>query len=384
MNISVVYVVANLDVGGAERHIAQIVPRLDRSLIKPSVFTIINKGVLSAEIEAFGIPIVGPKKECEWQQLNKFHRIISLGRSAVRLFFLLRREPPDVIHFFLPMPYIVGGLIAMLAGVKVCVMSRRSLNHYQTGYLGAARLERWLHKRMSFILGNSKAVLQDLRKEGVSEQQLGLIYNGVDIPAPQSSEMRAELRQQVNVSRTDLLITIVANLIPYKGHEDLLQGIASVVSAIPSNWKLICVGRDSHGIKNQLIALTKELGISNNVEFLGGRDDVSSILQASDIAVLSSHQEGFSNAVLEGMAAELPSVVTNVGGNAEAVRDGVDGFVVSAHDPEGLGEAIKKLLNDEKLRIKMGAAAFERVKNKFSVQSCVHNYEKMYHDILRK
>ena len=384
MTISVLYIVANLDIGGAERHIAQIVPKFDRSLINASVFTIINKGRLSVDIEHSGIPVFGIDKEISWQQLNKLQRIIYLVSRAIHLFLFLRRQRPDVIHFFLPMPYLMGGFVALFSGVRYRVMSRRSLNCYQKNYRGIARIERWLHQRMSRILGNSRAVLDDLHDEGVKEQQLGLIYNGVTVPSPRSLDERVEIRLKMGISSDELLITVVANLIPYKGHEDLLCGLAHVYTELPKNWKLICVGKDSYRIKSDLLILSKELEISDRVIFLGSRDDAVDILQASDIAVLCSHEEGFSNAVLEGMAAGLPSVVTDVGGNAEAIRDGIDGYVIPANSPETLGKKISDLLCDEKLRKTMGGSARLRAQTHFSVESCVHAYEKMYQEITSK
>jgi glycosyltransferase involved in cell wall biosynthesis len=382
MSISVIYVVANLDVGGTERHIAQVLPRLDRSLVKASVLTIINKGTLAADLEASGITVVGLNSGCQWQKLNKLQRIMVLIRGAGRLYTILRCERPDVVHFFLPMPYLLGGMVTLLAGVHARVMSRRSLNYYQLRYPGISHLEKWLHKRMTRVLGNSQAVLDDLRQEGVSEQQLGLIYNGVNIPVPQSPDEKGKVRQNIDVDKNDLLITIVANLIPYKGHDDLIRGLAYVLAELPQNWKLVCVGHDRHGIKNDLLTLSKELMIIDHVFFLGGRNDTVEILQASDVAVLCSHEEGFSNAVLEGMAASLPSVVTDVGGNSEAVRDGIDGYVIPRQSPEALGAAIFRLLDDGSLRKTMGESARSRVEEHFSVQACVREYEKMYMDVV--
>ena len=175
---------------------------------------------------------------------------------------------------------------------------------------------------------------------------------------------------------------MVANLIPYKGHDDLLRGLAEVIGDLPLNWKLICVGHDNHGIMAELVALSDELGIQKHVLFLGRRTDVTSLLQVSDVAVLCSHEEGFSNAVLEGMAAGLPLVVTDVGGNAEAVRDGIDGYVVPAHSPKDLGAAIAKLLNDPLLQKNMGNSARDRVEACFSMPICVASYEEMYDEVL--
>ena len=382
MSISVVYVIANLDVGGAEKHLVQVVSRLNTSLIKPSVFTLLNKGGLAADLEAIGVPVIAPLRRYQGNKLNKLKKTVNLIYGAGSLFIHLRNNRPDIVHFFLPMPYLVGGFISLLAGVRIRVMSRRSLNHYQLNYPGVVLLERWLHGHMSYVLGNSKAVLNDLRDEGVSENKLGLIYNGVDIPVLQSVSDRDKLRQQIGVGSDDLLVIMVANLIPYKGHDDLLRGLANISMEIPRDWELICVGYDRHGIKSELELLSKQLGIAEYVRFIGGYDDVISLLQLSDVAVLCSHEEGFSNALLEGMAAGLPSVVTDVGGNAEAIRDGIDGYVVPPKAPDVLGIAISKLLNNEVLRQSMGRSANIRAQGGFSLVGCVRNYEQLYMNLV--
>ena len=126
-----------------------------------------------------------------------------------------------------------------------------------------------------------------------------------------------------------LTLVMVGNLIAYKGHGDLLVALGQAAPQLPPDWRLLIVGRDE-GIASALQAQSVALGIDRNVLFLDTRNDVPDILNACDIGVLCSHQEGFSNAVLEGMAASLPMIVTDVGGNAEAVLDGECGIVVPA------------------------------------------------------
>jgi glycosyltransferase involved in cell wall biosynthesis len=118
--------------------------------------------------------------------------------------------------------------------------------------------------------------------------------------------------------------------------------------------------------------------LANHVKWLGGRDDVPQLLGAADIGVLASHEEGFSNAVLESMAAALPMVVTDVGGNAEAVVAGETGYVVAPHDPAELSQAIVRLARDRQLRASMGQAGRARVARHFTLAKCVDEYEEMY------
>jgi glycosyltransferase involved in cell wall biosynthesis len=120
------------------------------------------------------------------------------------------------------------------------------------------------------------------------------------------------------------------------------------------------------------------LSIDQKVRFLGQRKDVPAILSASDVGIIASHQEGFSIAVLEGMAAALGMIVTDVGGNSEAIVDGESGLVVPPRDPMSLAQGIRRLARDPQLRASLGQAARRRVQQKFSLGPCVLQYERLY------
>ena len=292
---------------------------------------------------------------------------------------MLRVGRPDVVHFFLPAAYLVGGIASLGAPVRRRVMSRRSLNDYQRDHPALARLERLLHRRMDAVLGNAQAVVDQLRQEGAPAARLGLIYNGID-PAS-AADRRGEVRGRLGIAEDSLVAVLVANLIAYKGHADLLRGLAAERARLPPGWTLLCVGRDD-GIGAELRALARHLGVAEQVRWLGQRDDASALLAAADIGILCSHQEGFSNAILEGMAAGLPMLVTDVGGNAEAVVDGETGLVVPAHDPAHLGAALASLAGDPARRRAMGAAGRRRVSEHFSLDACVAAYERLYEGLL--
>ena len=122
--------------------------------------------------------------------------------------------------------------------------------------------------------------------------------------------------------------------------------------------------------------------MSDYILFIGESDEVESLYSTADIGVLPSHQEGFSNSILEGMAAALPMIVTSVGGNAEAVIDKKTGFVVPPHRPDLLGEAVISLADNPDQRRKFGKSGRERVEELFSLDSCINAYEKVYMDVL--
>ena len=381
-NKRILYVIGTLDLGGAELHLKLIAPRLKRLGWEPTIYCLGRRGAQADEVQAAGVDVIGPPLPMApiWRFI--LLRPIRLAASALGLIAQLIGQRPQIAHFFLPASYAVGGPLALLARTPNRVMSRRSLNLYQQKLPLVARLERWLHKRMNAILGNSGAVVRELIElEGCPPNRVGLIHNGIDTKAFSGQPGKADIRDQLGIDPESFVAIIVANLIPYKGHADLLNALSRVRDRLPQPWSLLCVGRDD-GILLHLEDLARANGIAAQVHFMGERRDIPRLLAASDAGVLCSHQEGFSNAILEGMAAGLPMVVTDVGGNGEAVLDGETGFVVRPRDPEALGEAILKLAADPALRAKQGKKAHQRVEAHFSIQTCVAKYDRLYSALL--
>ncbi len=375
-------VIEALDVGGTEKHIVQVLPLLARNGFRPLVYTLTRKGRLAPQLEATGIEIIRPPYAETIRHLPRPLRRLILGPlSTVMLLWLLLKEKPDIVHFFLPTAYLVGGFCSLAVKRRTLVMSRRSLNYYQRKHRILTRLEMWLHRRMTAVLGNSEAVVKQLAQEGVPADRLGLVYNGIELDRFNKLPVRSTARAKLNLAATALVMTVVANLIPYKGHADLLEALALIREQLPKAWVLLCVGRDD-GVGEALDVLAKGLGIAAHVRWLGERSDLPTILAASDISLLCSHEEGFPNAVLEAMAAGLPTIVTDVGGIGEAVVDGVTGFVVRSQDPHAIGPAILKLAEDEPLRKTMGVTGRARVQKVFPISRCVVEYARLYRGLL--
>ena len=395
------FVVSGLGRGGTERHLLQLLPMLAARGFKPLVFSLEGKGPIAGELEAAGIEVVAPGSATWSQSKPRFVRwVMAPLVAAVTLASVLVRRRPSLVHFFLPAAYIIGGLVCLVVGPKLRVMSRRSLNDYQSGKKLAGSIERILHKRMSAVLGNSRAVVSQLRAEGVPPARLGLIYNGSDRaehfankignvgipptpnPSPQGGgESRAALRTRLGIAHDALVLIKVANLIPYKGHQDLIDALGRIKDRLPAGWRLLIVGRDD-GIGDALRRRSSELGLASNLIWLGERRDVAELYAASDIGLLCSHEEGFANAILEGMAAALPMVVTDVGGNGEAVLDGVTGLVVPARDPDALARAILSLALDAGQRRAFGDASRARVVAEFSLERMAGAYAELYAALL--
>ena len=373
--VKVLAVIGKLDVGGAERHLLQVLPRLDQSAIEPAVFVLHSGGALTARMQAAGEPVFGPP--------GRFPRYLDLILSAVCFIKVLWKLRPDIIDFFLPEAYIVGGICSLPFRKPLRVMCRRSLNNYHQRRRFSAGPERGLYPRMAAILANSAAVLEQLEAEGVPREKLSLLYSGVELPPQRNAAQLIETRRLLGLADDALVITSVANLIPYKGHRDLLLALASVVDELPAGWRLLCIGRDD-GIGLELRDLGADLRISEHVKWLGLRDDVQDILSISDIGVLTSHEEGFSNSVLEMLASAVPVVVTDVGGNRKAVNDGSTGRLVPPGDRVALADAILELASDKAKRDDYGAAARQRMVNELALQKCIEGYRQLYLRLIKR
>ncbi|MCD5971707.1 glycosyltransferase [Pseudomonas quasicaspiana] len=377
--MKLLYVIGSMEVGGAEQHLLRVSTALRERGFHPEVFAITTGGPLTNAFIEGGVPVHGVKLPGWIDRILSNERAIAwagLLYSTVALLWLYWRKRPQVVHFFLPSAYIVGGVASIFGPKMLRIMSRRSLNLYQAKHRLFRRVEHWLHPHMDLVCGNSRPVLNDLLAEGVKHEKIRLIYNGVNLEHFAHLRGSLAMRAELSISDDALVFVIVANLIPYKGHSDLIEAFGKIQQHLPYGWVCLCVGRDD-GIEASLRNLAATLGIEDHIQFLGSRADVPELLNAADIGVLCSHEEGFSNAVLEGMAARLPMVVTDVGGNAEAVLHGTTGIVVAPHAPAQLADALLAVAYSPD-RAQMGAAGRERLEAMFSMDACLQAYTDLY------
>jgi glycosyltransferase involved in cell wall biosynthesis len=367
----VVVVSSRLDMGGTERHLARVLPALRRSDIDISLFVLDRGGSLEPQIAREGVPIAGADRI-----RPRFIHAISAGRQ---LRTYLRQERPDILHFFLTEPYLIGSL-ATWHDDTIRIMSRRSLAFYQRRHPMLARLERRLHRRTSVLLGNSAAVVEELVGECEEQDRVGLIHNGIPTGKQLTPQERAAMREQTGLPLDAFVLAMVANLIPYKGHADLFAAIARIKDRLPQPWRLMIIGRDD-GVGSALRRSAVDQGIAGNLVWLDERTDAERLLDAADLAVLTSHEEGFSNSLVEAMARGIPVLATAVGGNLDAVVQGESGVLVPVQTPAALAAAILELAQDPSLRARLGTGGRERVQTLFSLDACVRRYVNLYRGI---
>jgi glycosyltransferase involved in cell wall biosynthesis len=380
-NRTILYVIGSLDLGGSERHLALISPRLRKLGWRVCVFCLTHEGTQAAELKAEGVEIIGPPLGSV--QGRRSIGALRLALSSFKLLAIMVRRRPAIVHFFLPASYVIGAPLAILTRIPTRIMSRRSLNLYQQDHPIVGAIERRLHRRMSAILGNSRQVVRELLDlEGCPPDRVGLIYNGIDVSCFEAAALGRSQSESSRPNTSSLVLIINANLIPYKGHADLFSALSMIADRLPPDWQLLCIGCD-YGVGAKLREQIRELKLGDHIRFLGQRRDVASLLSSADIGLLCSQEEGFANAVLEGMAAGLPMIVTDVGGNAEAVVHGETGLIVPPRDPVTLAQAILELAGDAQSRHALGKAGLDRVKSHFTIDRCVSDYDRLYQGLLR-
>jgi glycosyltransferase involved in cell wall biosynthesis len=408
----VLVVVGSLDVGGVEMDILRNMPALDRARFDVRVYAFEKPGKLAPDLRARGIQLVCPNPDPEtapkgaatsqpgpWRRrardfvlrtpaLRLLAHLVSnaiyLARAVAPLLRYVLRERIDVVHCFLPNAYVVGGIAALLAPGRRLVMSRVGRNHYQHQLRFYRIVERrLLHRFVDAALCNADAIRADLEHEGMQPDRIRIVRNGIEVEqyAPCSAR-RAAARRALGLGPEMLVLGVVANLHPYKGHADLIHGLHTASNMLPPDWRLLCIGRDTEaGQRAVLDDLVAELGLERHVTFLGQRDDVPDLLAAMDALVLPSHEEGLPNSILEAMASALPVVATRVGGVPELLVDGEGGRIVPSHDPSALGEAIADVARCAETRRAMGERNLARARAHFALAQSVQKYEALYADL---
>lgn len=357
-----------LDSGGTERHLVRVLPLLGRAGIEVGLFVLERGGVLENRTIVEGVRVTGP-----WVGVP----VVRQAAASVALFRQLKSERPDVVHFFLPEPYLVGLPAAVAACVPYRLMSRRSQARYQKDHPLLARIERWFHRGTTLLIGNSRAMVDDLLGECGDPGKVALIYSGVEVPPLPDERARLNHRRALGIPADALVFMKVANLIPYKGHSDLLAAFAIAKAQLPTPWRLVLVGRDE-GVGHKLREQAVRLGLDDYIVWAGERDNAADDFNSADVAVLASHEEAFSNALLEAMSRALPVIATAVGGNVDAVADSETGRLVPPGDPQVMAAALIELGQATHLRRRWGAAGRVRVEQLFSLERCVARYAGLY------
>ena len=366
--VRISYVIGSLDLGGAEGQLVALARGLDPERFEPSIWCLSHPGPLAFEAHQAGIRVHDLRMEGLRLARSPLETIRRLGQFVRGL----QEERPHIIHGFLFHGYVAGALAGKLARVPIVVSARRSLGKFKAGNRPLLAIERVANSFTDLLIANSFAVRSDvLLQEGVPAEKVVVIRNGLDLSRYQLVP-DISLKKDLRLAPESTVVTVVANFIHYKGHRYLLEAWTKVVEAVPGSVVLL-VGDGP--LRPELERLALDLGIEDSIRFLGSRMDVPKLLAISDVLAHPSLEEGFCNAILEAMAAGKAIVAASVGGNPEAVVDGLTGILVPPGDAESLAEALVGVLKDPDRGRKMGVEGRARVEKEFGLASMVERYE---------
>jgi len=362
---SILHLIDDLNLGGAERVMATLVNLLPRQRFYPIVCSLEN-GIVADQLRKKGIEVIILPK-C------RAYDFVFL----VKLIRLIRKKRIRLIHAHLLISHIYGWLASRLTRIPMIItIHGKSFMDWKHGN----KVFRFVAKHSNKIITVSNNIKAEVIKRlTLSTDNFICIYNGVDLSKFQHKTSSETLKRNLNINSSDLIVGSVGGLRPVKDYPCLLKSIPIVLKEFPKT-KFIIVGDGP--LRNSLQSITRSLRLENNVLFLGWREDISELLTIFDIFVLSSKTEGISISILEAMASGLPVVATNVGGNPEVIEDGKTGFLVPQADSQSLAKAIIKLLKDGHLRKTMGKNARKKAEEKFSLQVSVDKHIEVYDRLL--
>jgi glycosyltransferase involved in cell wall biosynthesis len=214
--------------------------------------------------------------------------------------------------------------------------------------------------------------------DGFPCDRIEVIPNGVELEDFEPTLTRETARRAAGLPLDARLIVSIARFHPVKDHATLLRAFAFLASR-HATARLVLAGEGP--LRSSLESLAAELGVTDRVDFLGVRSDVPALLRASDVFCLTSLSEAASLTVLEAMAAGVPIVLTDVGGNSELVRDGVEGLLVPRGDPAAVAAALNKVLSDDRLAVRLAEAAAARVRERYPLSATIGRYFELYSEL---
>lgn len=376
MKPRVLQFIGSFNQGGSERHGIS----LCRSLAADDTFevyaaTLNYDGALTAEVESIGMP---PIPEFPLTSFVDANFLSQVRRCAA----YLRESRIALVHTHDFYTNVFGMAAAKLAGVKARVASKRETYGMRSRLQDT--VERVAFAAADRIVVNSAAVQAHIERRGVKTDKIVRIYNGVDLERFSHFKVEKPKIHGLNGlshDRSAKIVTLVANLRhSVKNVPMLLEAAARVANSV-SDAHFVIAGEGP--LESELRERAAALGIGQNVHFIGRCTNVPDLLSISRVGVLSSDAEGFSNSILEYMAAGKPVVATDVGGAAEAIAEGETGYLVPSGDSARMAARLVELLANDEMSASFGRAGRERVEQQFSMDRQLELTKKLYRDLIR-
>ncbi|HEY1678890.1 MAG TPA: glycosyltransferase [Candidatus Sulfotelmatobacter sp.] len=367
------FLLDSLNLGGTETQAVELATRLSPKRYEVTFGCLKATGPLRDRLDEHAVAIHEFYPAGGVDSVRGIYQVLRLAR-------FLRAGRFQIVHTHDLYSNLLGIPAALVARVPVIISSQRDLAHFGVYRTGRRRWVRRLQKHSLAVIANANAVRDAILQEAdFPAEKIRVIYNGID-----ASRFERDVRDRSWIApnaEREKWIVLVGNMhSDIKGHRRLMEAAKEVVRAFPES-RFILAGDGA--LRSDFEAQVAGLGLSKHFLFLGRRDDVPRILSCCDVAVLPSQAEGLPNAILEYLAAGLPTVATRVGGTVEIISDGKNGLLVPAGDSSVLAGALLRLLRDPALAAEVGRNGREFVASRFSFERMIESTDRLYSELLR-
>ncbi|MDF2159397.1 glycosyltransferase [Algoriphagus sp. CAU 1675] len=365
--IRILHCIETIASGGVEQVRLSLVRGLPKETFEHKIICTWKGGPIAEALEREGvelIPIGGFKHPFEWKK----HKAV---------LDIIRKYKPHIIHGAIFEGMSMAAISGSLGRVPIRILEETSLP------LGRSKKSLWLQKLFlslsDAIIGISPEVGNFLKTTaGLPVHKIHLINNGVDIPAPIDPKDLKLLKESLGIQEGDLVLGSVGRLYDQvKRFSDCIKAVKLLDS---STIKFLVIGDGPN--RQELVNLVNDLGLSDQVFFLGYQAIPHPYYKIMDVFCISSAHEGFGLVAAEAMMHGLPVIASRVGGLQDVVLDGETGFLVPPYSPESIAEKIQVLLKDVSLREKMGAQGKQRALEHYSAQRYCKDVESLYSELL--
>lgn len=372
----VVHIITNLTRGGAEQMMKRLIAeQLEAGGVRHHVISLREKATVGPDIEALGVEV----------EALGLRGMAGTPAAIWRIARILRRLKPDVVQTWLYHADLIGGVAARLAGMRNVVWSIRasdmSASHGLPMLTSAIRgccalLSRWVPERIIYVGEASREAHERL---GYDPAKSVVIPNGYGIPERPDAAARAALRRELNVPEDARLIGTAGRFHKVKDYPTFIAAAAGIADRYPELCFLM-VGRGLDPGNPELAKGLAAAGVSERFILVGERHPIGPYLAGLDLFCLHSLSEGFPNVVAEAMAMGVPCVVTDVGDAALLV--GETGLVVPPRQPDALGKALARLLDEAPQdRRRRSDSARRRIEDHFSIAAIRAQYEAVHSQV---
>jgi glycosyltransferase involved in cell wall biosynthesis len=361
---TILYLITATNAGGTEKALWELVRRLDTSRFTAHVCSLKKPGIFGPRLAsaAAGFHTLG------LDEAGGLSAALNFLPACVALAGLVRRVRPRIIHSFLFRANICGRLAGRLMGVPIIISSLRVT---EAGFLPHL-VDRMTAGMVDRYTAVSEAVRQEaMGRTGIAPEKIITIPNGIDCP---------ELQPPARDSGV-FTLALFGRFHRQKGHAVLLHALKLLDGqAPPVRAFLFGEGPDAAVLKH----MAAELGIAEQVHFMGVVDNPIKAMAGMDAIVLPSLWEGMPNAVLEAMAAGKPVVASRIAGIDELVQDGITGLLCGPGNAEELAAALLRLARDRQLACAMGQAGRRCAREKFSIDATVAATVDLYDELRQR